>query len=70
MTTDEIKQKIIEICKKINAPIPVMMAIAETESNFNPSSKSKSGSYVGIFQLSNGWGGCNGDERLDIEKKT
>jgi hypothetical protein len=44
------------------------MAIAGIESNFNPSSKSKSGTYWGIFQLSNGWGGCNGDDRLDLVK--
>ena len=60
MTTDEVKQKIIKICEEINAPIPVIMAIAGIESNFNPSAKSKSGTFVGIFQLSNGWGGCNG----------
>ena len=68
MTTAEVKQKIVEVCKKIDAPIPVIMAIAGIESNFNPSSKSKSGTFMGIFQLSNGWGGCNGDDRLDLEK--
>lgn len=63
-----VKQKIVEICNEIGAPIPVVMAIAGIESNFNPNAKSPSGTYVGIFQLSNGWGGCNGDDRLDLEK--
>ena len=68
MTKDEIKQKIIKVCKEIDAPVPVVMALAGIESNFNSSAKSKSGSYVGIFQLSNGFGGCSGDSRLDLEK--
>ena len=68
MTQEEVKQKIIKVCNEINAPVPVVMAIAGIESNFNPSAKSKSGTFVGIFQLSSGWGGCNGDERLDLEK--
>ena len=68
MTKDEVKKKIVEICNKINAPVGVVMAIAGIESNFNPSAKSRSGTYQGIFQLSNGWGGCIGDERLDLEK--
>jgi hypothetical protein len=68
MTTNEVKQKIVEVCNRIGAPVPVVMAIASIESNFNPGAKSKSGTYVGIFQLSNGWGGCNGDDRLDLEK--
>ena len=45
-----------------------MMAIAYIESNFNYDAKSKGGNCVGIFQLLNGYGGCNGDDRLDIEK--
>ena len=68
MTKDEIKRKIIEVCNAINAPIPVLMAIAGIESNFNPNAVSKSGTYVGIFQLSNGWGGCNGNDRFNLEK--
>jgi len=68
MTQEEVKNKIIEVCNGINAPVPVVMAIAGIESNFEPSAKSKSGTYQGIFQLSSGWGGCNGDERLDLEK--
>ena len=68
MSKEEVKRKIKEVCNEINAPIPVVMAIAGIESNFNPSAKSKSGTFVGIFQLSNGWGGCNGDDRLNLEK--
>jgi hypothetical protein len=68
MKKEKVKQTITKICNEINAPIPVIMAIAGIESNFNPSAKSKSGTFVGIFQLSNGWGGCNGDDRLDLIK--
>ena len=68
MTKDEIKQLIIKVCKEIDAPVPVVMALAAIESNFNPNAKSKSGTFVGIFQLSNGFGGCIGDSRLDLEK--
>ena len=68
MTHNAVKQKILEVCNLIGAPVPVVMAIAGIESNFNPSAKSKSGTYIGIFQLSNGWGGCKGDARYDLEK--
>ena len=62
------KRKIIEICKEIDAPIPVVMAIASIESNFNTTSKDRGGACVGIFQLKNGYGGCIGDDRYDLEK--
>ena len=68
MTKDEVKLIIKKVCKEIGAPVPVIMAIAGIESNFNPGAKSSSGTFVGIFQLSNGWGGCTGDARLDLEK--
>jgi len=68
MNKNEVKKIIIEVCNQIGAPVPVVMAIAGIESNFNPSAISKSGTFVGIFQLSNGWGGCNGDTRLDLVK--
>jgi len=52
---NEVKKIIIEVCNQIGAPVPVVMAIAGIESNFNPNAKSPSGTFVGIFQLSNGW---------------
>jgi hypothetical protein len=68
MTKDEIKKVLVEVGSEIGANIPVLFGIAGVESNFNPNAKSKSGTYQGIFQLSNGWGGCNGDDRFDLEK--
>ena len=68
MNKEQVKEAIIKECNQINAPVPVVMAIAGIESNFNPSAKSKSGTFVGIFQLSSGFGGCTGDSRLDLEK--
>ena len=60
--------QIIKICNEIDAPVPVVMAIASIESNFNTGSIDRGGSCVGIFQLKNGYGGCIGDDRLDLEK--
>ncbi|MCL2040052.1 MAG: hypothetical protein FWG85_06455 [Bacteroidetes bacterium] len=68
MTKDEVKLNIAKIGKEIGANVPVLFGVAGIESNFNPSSKSKSGTYVGIYQLSNGWGGCKDDDRLDLAK--
>jgi hypothetical protein len=62
------QETILKIGKEIGANVPVLFGIAGIESNFNPSAKSKSGTYVGAFQLSNGYGGCNGDDRLNLEK--
>jgi hypothetical protein len=68
MNKDEVKQILSKVGKEIGANVPVLFGIAGIESNFNPSAKSKSGTYVGIFQLANGWDGCNGDDRLDLIK--
>jgi len=67
---DLVKQQIIAICKEINAPVPVVLAIARIESNFNTKSVDKGGSCVGIYQMKNGFGGCVGDDRYDLEKTT
>ena len=64
----ETKRRIIEICNEIGASVPVVMSIASIESNFNTGSIDRSGSCVGIFQLKDGYGGCKGDDRLDLEK--
>jgi hypothetical protein len=65
----EVKEKIAKICREVGASIPVVMAIAQIESNINPTAKrnGKDG-CVGLFQLQSGYGGCIGDDRLDIEK--
>ena len=65
---EKTKQQIIQICKEIDASIPVVMAIARIESNFNTKSVDKGGACVGIFQLKNGYGGCCGADRLDLAK--
>jgi len=67
---DLVKQQIIAICKEINAPIPVVLAIARIESNFNTKSVDRGGSCVGIYQMKNGFGGCVGDDRYCLEKTT
>ena len=50
MTQSEVKQKIVEVCNKIDAPAPVIMAIAGIENNFNPSAK-KDYSFIHIEEL-------------------
>lgn len=68
MTKDEVKHILASVGKEIGANVSVLFGVAGIESNFNPSSRSKSGTYMGIYQLSNGWGGCIGDDRLDLLK--
>jgi hypothetical protein len=72
MTNDAVILKIRETSRKINAPEAVLLAIAhvETGGKFNADAKSKSGTYCGVFQLSDGYGGCKGNDRFDVEKAT
>lgn len=59
--------QIINSCKKIGANAPIMLAFAKIESNFKIDVCSKSKTYCGLYQLSNGYGGCIGDERTKVD---
>jgi len=65
-TVNEIRR----VCKEIGANAPLMLAIASLESSLNPNAASKSGTFVGLYQLSNGYGGCTGDQRKNIAAAT
>ena len=66
ITRENVITEIRKICKEIGANAPLMLAIASLESSLNPNATSKSGTFVGLYQLSNGYGGCTGDVRKDI----
>jgi hypothetical protein len=66
MTRDEAQDMIARVGKEIGANVPVLFGIAYIESNFNENSKN--GGHWGAFQLADGWGGCKGNDRLDLEK--
>jgi hypothetical protein len=68
---DKNKDIVVAVCKEVGANIPLMLAIAhiETGGKFNADA-GKGKTFVGLYQLSNGYGGCKGDERLDVRKST
>ena len=66
------KQEIIDTIAKVamdNDKDPcILVAFAIIESNLN--ANAINGSYAGLFQLSNGVGGCSGNDRYNVEKST
>lgn len=65
---EEIIKAIIKVSEKNGIDPCFMIAKAEIESTFN--NMAQNGSYAGLFQLSNGVGGCTGDSRFDPEQST
>jgi len=51
VTTEEVKQNIIDQAKSMGVEPAIVLSIAKTESGFNQSAKSASG-HIGVFQLS------------------
>jgi hypothetical protein len=72
MNKEQVITTIRNVCSEIGAPANIMLAIAhvETGGKFNVNARSSSGTYAGIFQLSDGYGGCKGDDRYDVAKAT
>lgn len=58
-----------KVCDEIGANAPLMLAFAYVESSFNPNA-GNGGKYVGLYQLSDGYGGCKGVQRNDIRQST
>jgi hypothetical protein len=71
MATKYSKEKNIQIIREVankfnyDAPTLIAMAHIETGGKFDNTVASSSGTFVGLFQLSNGIGGLKGDERKD-----
>jgi len=59
-----------EVAVKNREDVCLLLAKAKVESGFNNLAKSPSGSYVGLYQLSDGYSGVRGDNRLDPYKNT
>ena len=70
MTREQVINEIRKVCNAIGADAALMLAIAELESSLRPNATSPSGTFVGLYQLSNGYGGCTGDQRKNIAQAT
>lgn len=68
MSKQNIMNEIVRVSMAENADPCMMLAMAKFESTFNPNARN--GSYAGLFQLSNGVGGCTGDSRYNVAAST
>lgn len=64
------KRVITEVCLNNGADPCLFLAMADLESGFDNTAASSTGTYAGLFQLSDGLGGIHGDDRYDPEKCT
>jgi hypothetical protein len=71
MTAEQVIEQITTTAKFINAPTPLLLAIAnvETGGTFKNGS-STSAKYSGVFQLASGYGGCSASSRNDVAEAT
>jgi len=67
---DENKYFIYDTAVKNSVNPCTFLTYSQIESNFNNTAVSKSGTYVGLFQISDGYGGISGNDRLNPIKNT
>lgn len=70
LSKDKVIENIIKAAEDYNFDACTLLTFAhiETGGTFNNLARSKNGKYVGVFQLSDGYGGVKGDDRLDPYK--